>query len=551
MFSLLVPVLLSIVGCASTEPKAPIVHTPLGVVRGTYKLSENGRWYAAYEGVPYAEPPEGDLRFRDPVPVKPWPGTLMATEKRSVCAQYVDVPPGKDGQPVAEGQIQGEDDCLHLNIYAPVLPRKKNMPVIFFIHGGAFQYASANYFGDKYLADRDVVFAAVNYRLGIMGFLSTEDASLPGNYGLKDQALALRWISRYIGYFGGDPSRVIVVGFSAGSSSVQYHYLMPQSRGLFHGSIGMSGTSVNPWGFSARGSAEKAKKLGAIFDCPTHNSAWMVECLRRVPAHELVAAEKHFQPWQYNPMAPFAPVVDGVYVTKSPKEAFEARELYDVPAIYGFTSDEGCYPAAAYAPHGNLLRELNDNWTKIAPHLMQYNYTLPQKMHEVVAKDARREYFGGASINKKSALKLIEMLSDQQFLVGIEAGVRLQAQASRSPVYLYEYAFRGSQSYSDHLSRTTNDYGVCHADDMNLIVENPNVDPTKTKAEWKMSNFLMDLVEYVAYHGVPHAGLNWKPVDATNPELKYLRIYKPGRYKMTGSTNLGNKRFWKKYFFTA
>lgn len=96
-------------------------------------------------------------------------GHLNATKKSTDCAQYYEIPPDKDGQPVTEGSILGSEDCLYLNVYVPVLENKKPMPVMFFIHGGSYQYASGNIFGDKYLADRDVVFVAVNYRLGILG----------------------------------------------------------------------------------------------------------------------------------------------------------------------------------------------------------------------------------------------------------------------------------------------------------------------------------------------------------------------------------------------
>lgn len=216
---------------------------------------------------------------------------------------------------------QGTEDCLYLNIYVPQVEGRNGdlLPVIFFIHGGSFQYASGNMFGDKYLADRDVIFVTFNYRLGILGrflaefffssdtvlfyptkinlshpgFLSTEDEVLPGNLGLKDQNLALIWISDSIGEFGGDNRRLVLAGFSAGSSSIQYHYLSPMSRGLFSGSIAMSGTALNPWAM-AHDSRKNAIKLANMFDCPTDNSWLMIECLKKVPTKELVLAEKKF-----------------------------------------------------------------------------------------------------------------------------------------------------------------------------------------------------------------------------------------------------------------
>ncbi|XP_014221049.1 venom carboxylesterase-6 [Trichogramma pretiosum] len=529
------------------------------VYRGTYKQSYLGRRYAAFEGIPYAEPPEGRLRFEEPVPYRPRSsGIVNATRKSDVCAQYYDVPPKTNGQPETKDSLQGSDDCLYLSVYVPrrFNNEKTPMPVIFFIHGGSFQYASGTAFGDKYLADRDVVFVTINYRLGVLGFLSTEDEVLPGNLGLKDQAVALRWTSDNIAAFGGDPSRVILAGFSAGSSSIQYHHLSPWSRGLFHGSVAMSGTAFNPWAFAHR-AKEKARKLGKIFGCSLDSSRTMIDCLKKVPARDLANATKQFQYWQYNPEGPFAPVVERhgprPFISKEPKKILESPgETYDVPAVYGAVSQEGCDPAAEYAPHANLLGELDARWTRIAPYLLESADFLSDDEQARVSREARQEYFGNNSISKETAWNLIELLTDQRYLIGFEAGIRLQARATRSPVYMYYYSFRASQSYSDHLSRTRNDYGVCHTDDMNLVVENPDIDPAADANDFRMSNFLMDMWESVAVNkGVPKINVDWRPVDGTDPALRYLHIEAPGRYAMSSSENFGNKKFWKRFFYTA
>ena len=128
----------------------------------------------------------------------------------------------------------------------------------------------------------------------LLGFLSTEDHVVPGNLGMKDQVMALRWVNQYIAFFGGDTKKITLIGFSAGSSSIQYHYLSPMSRGLFHGSVGLSGTAVNPWAYETK-PAEKAKKLGALFNCPTYNSLLMITCLRNVPVRRLLNATAQFQ----------------------------------------------------------------------------------------------------------------------------------------------------------------------------------------------------------------------------------------------------------------
>ncbi|XP_014203332.1 venom carboxylesterase-6-like [Copidosoma floridanum] len=533
---------------------APFVVTPLGSVVGYYKTSYKGRRYEVYEGIPYAEPPVNQSRFEEAVPFStPW-GQLDARKAKSPCAQYVDVPADENGQTVTEGRVNGEDDCLYLNINVPVVARyrPRGMPVVFFIHGGSFQYGSGSSFAENniYMMDRDVVFVSINYRLGVQGFLSTEDEVLPGNLGLKDQSLALQWTADNIGHFGGDPRKITLVGFSAGGSSVQYHYLSPRSRGLFHSGVAISGAVFNPWGFTTH-AAEKARKLGAIFNCPTHDSRPMVDCLKKVPAQDLAAATKHFQYWQYMPEAPFAPVVETSgprpFIDKSPEDVAEAGELYDVPIVFSIVSEEGCDPGSAYAPHDNLLKQLNDNWTEIAPHLLEYNYTLPEEVHERVALAARRKYFGDGGIDNNSTRILIRLLTDEQYSIGIEKSLRVQAEESTSPVYFYYYSYRGSSSRSEHLSHTKNNYGVCHCDDVLMVVDNSQPG-NKTKEELAMIDLLLDVWETVAKDGVPKLGVEWRPVNTSNPEIEYMHIRGPKDYGMSGSDNFGNKYFWNEFF---
>ncbi|KAJ8669923.1 hypothetical protein QAD02_001182 [Eretmocerus hayati] len=534
---------------------APAVKTPLGTYLGYYKVSLNGRKYAAFEGIPYAQPPIGPLRFENPVPITTRLGRFNATKKGQICAVYEEYAPLKNDQPPPEDSIKGSEDCLFLNVYMPLLddPRKL-MPVIVYLHGGWYQY-NGGFLHDKYLADRDVIYLTLNYRLGLLGFLSTEDEVVPGNMGLRDQNLALRWISQFIRYFRGDPAKVTLLGFSAGSASAQYHQLSPLSRGLFSRSIALSGTVFNLWAFAA-GSKQKAKQLATLFRCPINSSRSMIICLKKVPTRQLIGASKRFHTWQTNPEAPWGPVIDKYsrrpFIPRSPKEIFESRSYYDVPAIYGVAQDEGCDPISAFVPHANLLQELDKNWVSIAPALLGYNYTIPNSMYDKVAVDSRKEYLGNSTIDINSVAQLQQLLTDQRFFIGIETGVRLQAVASLNPVYMYYYSYRATTSMSDDLSGTRNNYGVCHGDDVNLVFDSTiSAESQKTVKDHQMTNFMLDMWTSMAYFGAPRLGVNWRPVDASDSELKYLHIAGPGNVSMSGSTDFGRKSFWKKFFFTV
>lgn len=183
--------------------------------------------------------------------------------------------------------MYGEEDCLYLNIYVPAANATSPLlPVIFWIHGGGFQYGECSNYGAKFLMDRDVILVTFNYRVGPFGFLSTGDDVIPGNMGLKDQSTALRWISENIQYFGGDPRKITLTGVSAGGASVHYHYLSPMSRGLFQNGISFSGTTMAPWAHSPE-STKETKILANALGCPVDDSLKMAHCLRNASAHDI------------------------------------------------------------------------------------------------------------------------------------------------------------------------------------------------------------------------------------------------------------------------
>lgn len=212
----------------------------------------------------------------------------MATKVGDSCIQYAHLPLE------ATDKVHGTEDCLYLNVYVPTGKSKSGVfPVLFAIHGGGYQFGSAPT-DVRFLMDRNIIVVTISYRLGIFGFLSTEDEVIPGNMGLKDQSMALRWISENIKSFGGDPNKITLTGISAGGASVHYHYLSPMSKGLFQNGISFSGTTFGP-GKHAENMREKTFKLADILGCPSTNDVRnTVECLRQRPARSIAQATKRF-----------------------------------------------------------------------------------------------------------------------------------------------------------------------------------------------------------------------------------------------------------------
>ncbi|XP_043254443.1 venom carboxylesterase-6-like [Colletes gigas] len=527
---------------SSSQARSPRVETSSGGIVGYVKKSRSGREYAAFEGVPYAQPPLGKLRFLPPKPVLKWIQDLPATKKSQVCTQYL-------MSPVKGDRVIGCEDCLYMNIYVPTIKdKKKLLPVMFWIHGGAFQFASGNEADETLLMDRDVILVTINYRLGPFGFLSTGDRVLPGNMGLKDQSMALRWVSNNIHSFGGNSKEITLFGMSAGGSSVHYHYLSPLSAGLFQRGISISGVALDCWA-QPKHVQEKALKLGALMGCPTNNLSKMIECLRERPARLISQAVGDFMYWLYNPFTPFGPVIERQkcprpFINKSPIEIIARGEALDVPWIAGVVEDEGLYTAAEFVANEELLEELNVKWDNISPFLLDFNYTIPLEEHKTVSEMIRKHYLGSDNICSKTSAAVVQMMSDRLFKLDYAKAVRLQAEMHKSPVWTYLYSYRAQHSLSDRLSGTTKNFGVSHGDDIFLILDS-TIDNTSNFVDKEMQKILLDFYTSFAIEGTPKIGkVEWKKLVGNEKAFSYLHIKNPSELVMASDNDFAQKKFW-------
>lgn len=247
------------------------IDTDLGEIKGIQMTSRLGENFWAFRGIRYAKPPIGELRFQSPQPIETWkPQIYDATTDGPICPQ-------------GYGSIDLiSEDCLCLNVYTRDLKNLK--PVLVFLHPGGFYSGSgrSNLFaGPQNLMDRDIVLVTINYRLGSLGFLATGTADATGNMGLKDQVVALRWIQKHIGKFGGDCSSVTLWGYSAGSFSTGLHMMSPMSKGLFQRAIMMSSAPLGQIDFKGN-QLELAQKQAQLLKCPEKPIKEMVACLKTV-----------------------------------------------------------------------------------------------------------------------------------------------------------------------------------------------------------------------------------------------------------------------------
>jgi para-nitrobenzyl esterase len=336
-----------LIGVALLAGHAQIVETP---VPGDPVRIDSGRvagmvlasGVKAYFGIPFAAAPVGQFRWREPQPVQPWKGVYNADRKMPECIQVL--------RPHDINHYFGEEasseNCLYLNVWAPGNARAgANLPVIVFIYGGGSTIGSSGMaiYGGETVAQRGAVFVNFNYRLGAFGFMAHPQltAESPhhqsGNYAHLDQIAALQWIHRNIAAFGGDPSKVVISGQSAGASAVSLLQASPLAKGLFRGVVGMSGGAWGSGGEAAN--LDTAEKTGLQVQEALGKKS--IAELRNVPADRILAIQEEFQLGARGGSIRVGGAnVDGYFLPASPAKLFAEHRQNDVPALVGFTHDE-------------------------------------------------------------------------------------------------------------------------------------------------------------------------------------------------------------------
>lgn len=283
-------------------------------------------------GVPFAEPPVGELRWRAPAPAVPWAGVDAADNFGPACAQS----PFPEGSPYSQKLEAVSEDCLYLNVWSPNLRPIQNAPVMVWIHGGSFTRGAGSVpsYDGVSLAQRGVVLVTINYRLNIFGYLShpllsAEQGGSSGNYGLRDQIAALRWVQDNIAAFGGDPDRVTVFGESAGSMAVNQLLASPMATGLFAQAIGQSGGNLSPQEELSDGhelGEEVMQKAGVE----------NIAALRALPTADVTALFEVFEADGKR----IRPLVDGKVLPEQALALFKRGAHNKVPSLVGYNKDE-------------------------------------------------------------------------------------------------------------------------------------------------------------------------------------------------------------------
>ncbi|KAJ8920753.1 hypothetical protein NQ315_004893, partial [Exocentrus adspersus] len=464
----------------------PVVKTKYGMVKGRIDYSTSGRPFYAFQGIPYAEPPIGNLRFKAPVEPEKWTTVLETQENAPHCLQKSYL--------FSNPRIVGSEDCLYLNVYTPKwparrqIPKNRLLPVMVFIHWGGFftGFASRDYLGPEYLMDKNVVLVTFNYRLGILGFFSTNDDASPGNYGLKDQVAVLKWVNDNIKHFGGNNEKVTIFGQSAGGASVNFHMFSAESRNLFHQGVSQSGTSLALW---ARPLSEQqlllARAQASLVGCQklenATNTTILVDCLRGIEAEALIRSVDKFKFFSIDPLNIYLPSIErktklnpNPFITKQPIEYIRNKEFYKVPWIVGVVSDEGLIRAEPILRQPKTRKALNDNFNTLMPDLIALSMSTPYHNVSKIWNKIKEFYFKGkhdVNVTDPENMKaLINLYSDRSFIYSTYQAALFHNLKGHENIWFYNFNYTGQYSYGDIFAATDEninyDWGVSHCDEL-------------------------------------------------------------------------------------
>ncbi|KAF5304023.1 hypothetical protein FQA39_LY01808 [Lamprigera yunnana] len=518
---------------SSWQDEHPTVDTAFGKIEGHYKYSYGKRQFSAFEGIPYMKPPIGELRFEEPQAPEPWPGVLQATSCNS-CMQRMPHSP-----------LMGDENCAYLNVYVPITQTTpaENLDVIVHIHGGAFVGGSAGIAGPYYVMDKDVIYVNFNYRIGIFGFLSTGDEEIPGNYGLKDQVFALKWVKDNIKYFGGNPDSVTILGLSAGGVSVHLQYFSPLSKGLFHRGISQSGTALAPWGI-VNNPLENAVKLAHAVGCPTTSTSELKTCLKSKPATTLYENINVAYPVGGFPLSPFGPVVEKksktAFLTKNPYSLLKQGAVHDVPWVSSATTDEGLL---IFMFLKDQLKTLEDKWNENLPYILEFHDKVDDSDKSPVSEKIKDFYKSGDALEVRD---LVKMYGDRLFAQPFERAARMQAKITKSPVYAYLYGHE-HQIKDTPFPRIQGSVG--HGEDGFLLYDmnfqGMSLKPEGLSAEDEtVKDFFVEMVTSFAEEGVPKInGIDWSPVSG-GKNFEYLFLKTADSINMKYEEELTPLSFW-------
>ncbi|CRK98595.1 CLUMA_CG011937, isoform A [Clunio marinus] len=526
-----------------------VVATNYGKVQGVTINSALDVNYTAFYGIPYAKPPVGRLRFKDPRTPERWEGIYDASKEKLCCI-------GRDSY---LKKIVGSEDCLHLNIYTKNVSSRKSLPVMVYFFGGAFQTGSTStdLYSPDYLLMADVIVVMLSFRFGPLGFMSFKDETLKitGNACLKDQLMGLQYVKHNIEYFGGDANNITLFGHSSGAMSINLLSANEQAKGLFNRAIIMSDFILKDSYLTQREqnwALRLAMKLGYSGNDEDKD---VLEFLQNADPIRMVEEQNNLILPEESKRTQFAfkPNLETYFnelASKSPIEMTREAWGNDIDMIFGCVSDEGLNQLTYINRNPQMITKL-DLKDKI-PTDLNLNLDDDQSRSKF-AEQLQTFYFPNINPNdvesEETKNGFCRLVADKELLLPLSRSIRSRQNSSgKGKTYFYRFAFDSPTMNTFRTQRNRpNARGVDHADNLSYIFKH-NYGPICEKDSKEFSvikNYISFLTSF-ATTGSPNDDVAqiatgnvilWKEVDSKTPPFKCLNISETIEFKDNPDTD--------------
>nr|WCB90357.1 carboxylesterase 25 [Grapholita molesta] len=460
-----------------------------------------------FHGIPYADSTSGTHRFKAPLPAPTFEEPFVADRKDIKCVRALGV------------GYEGVEDCLVANVYTTTLDSTRRLPVMVWIKGREFDRVYEHELSFKNFLDQDVIIVSLNFRESIFGFLCLGTEVAPGNAGLKDIIAGLRWVQENIVSFGGDPDSVTIFGHGSGAAAVDLVSLSPMSEGLIHRVITQSGSAIAPWAVT-RDNLEYAIQVAEALGHTVSDINTLSEVYTKTSIAALTAVINELQ--LYDNSLAFAPCLEKAtlvsslpFMTRSPYQVLNDGEFSQIPIMTGFVDKEGTIRAEEAIEH-SWLEKMDESFEAF----LQPDLEFENEEDEArIADNIKQYYFGDDGIDMDEYLTYH---GDTMIKVSAIREAQLRAAKSTSPVYLYQFSYKGT--LGDPFVGPIDVDGAAHSEELAYLFHDV-AEENSSQTDLTVSDILIERWTNFAKTGNPTAvssQVSWNPFTLENTNFLHI-----------------------------